>query len=95
MTNFMMQARHILFRVGKWLIRLSIDPSLRKDLQRIFWRIDGQMPQLLEEAGPVEVTGVIGEAIADVTGQRVTGQKIEAIVSLYSPIAAAVRNIQK
>lgn len=95
MDNLMMRVRHFLLRAGKWLIRLSLDPVLRKDLQQVFWRIDGQMPKLLKEAGPVEMTGAIGEVIANVTGERATGQRVEAIVSLYNPIAAAVRNFKK
>lgn len=95
MNNLMMRVRHFFLRIGKALIRLSVDPVLRKDLQQIFWRLDGQMPRLLEEAGPAEMTGAIGEVIADVTGQQATGQRVEAIVTLYNPIAAALRTFQR
>lgn len=91
----MMRLRQLLLRLGRMLIRLSLDPTLRRDLQRIFWRLDGQMPKLLAEAGPAEVTGVIGSAISEVTGEKATGQRVEAIVALYNPIAAAVRNLKR
>ena len=87
--------RPLLLRLGRALIRLSLDKSLRNDLQRVFWRVDGQMPKLLASDGPGAVTRFIGDAIAEATGQPATGQRVEAVVALYNPIAAAVRNLQR
>ena len=95
MNSFLVPWRSLLLRLGRALIRLSLDPALRKDLQRVFWRVDGQMPKLLASDGPGAVTRAIGDAIADATGQPATGQRVEAIVALYNPIAAAVRNLQR
>lgn len=87
--------RALMLRLGRALIVLSLDTNLRRDLQRVFWRVDSRMPQLLAGDGPVAVTRAIGDAITEATGQPATGQRVEAVVALYNPIAAAVRNLQR
>lgn len=87
--------RQGLLRLGQWCVRLSLDPQLRRDLALVYDRLDGQMPRLLRDATPVEMTVTIGKAIAEVTEQKPTGQKIAAIAALYNPIVATVRNLKR
>lgn len=86
----------LLLRLAKALLRLAIDQALEKSLPKVFDRIDAEMPVLLaNQAPPVKVTGLIASAIADATGKRATKAQLEAVIGLYNPVAAAVRNISR
>ena len=87
--------RLLLLRLGKALIRLSMDAELRHDLSTVYARLDGQIPTLLPTASPVEMTGSIASTIADVTGHKATSARIDAVVSLYNPVAATLRNLRQ
>ena len=95
MNSFFVQLRQLMVRLGRALIRLGMDAELRRDLAKVYARLDGQMPQLLKEASPVQMTGSIASAIADVTGHKATSNRIDAVVSLYNPVAATLRNLRK
>jgi len=49
----------------------------------------------LPTASPVEMTGSIASTIADVTGHKATSARIDAVVSLYNPVAATLRNLRQ
>lgn len=86
----------LLLRLAKALLGLAIDHALEKSLPKVFRRIDAELPVLLaNEAPPVKVTGLIASAIADATGKKATKQQVEAVIGLYNPVAAAVRNINR
>lgn len=95
MTPLLATVRQLLLKAGRMLIRLSMDAELQRDLSRIYARLDGEMPHLLKDAGPVQMTGSIAATIADVTGHKATSERIDAVVSLYNPIAATIRNLRK
>ena len=95
MTPFIATVRQLLLKAGRMLIRLSMDAELQRDLSRIYARLDGEMPHLLKDASPVQMTDSIASTIADVTGHRATSERIDAVVSLYNPIAATIRNLRK
>jgi hypothetical protein len=94
MKNTISQLRLVVMRVGRMLIRLAMDAELRRDLNRIYERLDSEMPNLLKETKPVQMTGSIASAIADVTGHKATADRIDAVVALYNPIAATIRNLR-
>ena len=86
--------RSLAIKTAKLLIRLAMDAELRRDLERIYVRLDGEMPNLLKEAKPVQMTGSIASAIADITGHKATSDRIDAVIALYNPIAATIRNLR-
>lgn len=84
----------LLLRLAKALLRMAIDQALEKSLPKVFGRIDAEMPVLLaNQAPPLKVTGLIASAISDATGQKASKAQVEAVIGLYNPVAAAVRNI--
>ena len=86
--------RQLLLRLGKACIRWSLDADVRDDLRTIYARLDGEIPFLLKQAGPMQMTGSIGSAIADVTGHKATSARIDAVIALYNPVAATLRNLR-
>jgi hypothetical protein len=52
------------------------------------------MPELLRTADPEVMTAEIAATIAQATGNGATARQIEQVVTLYSPIKAALRNAQ-
>ncbi len=88
--------RPFLLRLAKLLLRLSIDHVLDQKLPKVYGRIDQEMPLLLSnQAPPNQVTGLIASAISDATGQKASADQVEAIIGLYNPVAAAVRNLKR
>jgi hypothetical protein len=88
---------HVLFlRGARYLLQLAIDRALRQVLPMVFERIDQELPVLLNNHGtPAQVTGLFASAIADHTGSKATAEQVQAIVALYNPIAAAVRQLNR
>lgn len=95
MKNIIDFGRRLVLRLGRWLIVIATDSDVRKDLSRIYARLDGKMPQLLTSASPLEVTREISSTIAEVTGRKSTVNRIDSVVALYNPVAAALRNLRK
>lgn len=88
--------RSFLLRLAKVLLRLSIDHVLDQKLPKVYERIDQELPLLVtNQAPPLKVTGLIASAISDATGQKATKQQVEAVIGLYNPVAAAVRNLTR
>lgn len=88
--------RSFLLRLAKLLLRLSIDHVLEQKLPNVYGRIDKEMPLLLSnQAPPNQVTGLIASAISDATGKKASKEQLEAIIGLYNPVAAAVRNLKR
>lgn len=94
MTSNNTKLRCFLIKVARWLIRLAMDGELRRDLDRVYERLDDDMPNMLLELKPTQMTGTIASAIADVTGHKATADRIDAVVALYNPIAATIRNFR-
>jgi hypothetical protein len=69
-----------------------VDRQLRRALPYIYEHLDNEMPSLLRTATPELMTSQIAASISKVTGEIATPRQIEQVVSLYSPIAAALRN---
>ena len=92
-----MMSRRIWARLGRIFLKLALDKAVRVALPKIYERLDLEMPQLLESASPTQMTDAVSTAIAVATEGKVavTGTQIQAVVGLYSPIAAVVRNFSK
>lgn len=83
--------RSLLIRLSKILLRFAFDEGLRRSLPEIYKRLDAEVPVLLVNKAPAaSVQGSIASAIADATGQRASTSQIEAVISLYDPIKAAI-----
>jgi hypothetical protein len=80
--------------VIKPLAKGAIDRPLRKALPYVYERLDNEMPVLLRTADPEVMTAEIAATIAHATGNPATARQIEQVVSLYSPIKAALRNMK-
>ncbi len=86
--------RQMAFAAGRYLTQRAMDHLLRSNLGLIYERLDAEMPTLLRELKPAQMTGSIASAIADVTGEKATAERINAVVALYNPIAATIRNLR-
>lgn len=82
--------RIIALELSRTLLRLAMDPALRRELPEIFKHIDIQMPRLIGD-GPDAVRTAIGEAITSATKHHVTAEQISGVIALYDPTAAAKR----
>jgi hypothetical protein len=80
--------------VIKPLAKAAIDRPLRRVLPNVYNRLDNEMPTLLRTADPEVMTAEIAASIAHATGNPATARQIEQVVSLYSPIKAALRNVK-
>jgi hypothetical protein len=77
----------------KPLAMAVVDRPLKRALPAVFERLDNDMPELLQKADPEVMTAEIAAAITEATGNGATARQIEQVVSLYSPIKAALRNL--
>jgi hypothetical protein len=80
--------------VIKPLAKAAIDRPLRRVLPNVYNRLDNEMPTLLRTADPEVMTAEIAASIAQATGHPATARQIDQVVSLYSPIKAALRNVR-
>lgn len=88
--------RPALIRLAKLLLRLAMDRALLKVLPEVYRRLDADMPQVLSvKAAPIVVESVVAQAISSATNHRASETQIQAVIGLYDPIAAAIRNIKK
>lgn len=86
----------ILIRVAKLLLKLAMDHTLRQVLPKVYERLDEDMPQVLSmKPVPVVVESVVAQAITAATDKRATMSQIEAVIGLYDPIKAALRNVKR
>jgi hypothetical protein len=86
----------LLIRFAKLLLKAAMDAALRKALPKIYERLDADMPQLLAmQPVPTVVESVVGQAISASTGHRATETQIEAVLGLYDPVRAAIRNLKR
>ena len=93
MTNIF---RTIALELGRALLRLAVDRALRKELPKIFATVDLELPyRLASRAKPLEVQAVVTDAIEAQLGGKVTATQLNAVLSLYDPVKAALRNITR
>ena len=88
--------RTISFEIGRVLLRLAVDRALRRELPAIFARLDMELPFLLiNHSKPLEVQAVVTDAIEEKLGRVATATQVSAVLGLYDPVKAAIRNIRR
>lgn len=88
--------RTIALEVSRVLLRLAVDRALRKELPQIFAKLDIELPPMLvNHAKPLEVQAVVTDIIEEKIGGIATATQINAVLGLYDPVKAAIRNIRR
>jgi hypothetical protein len=89
--------RPLLTHIANVLLKMALERGIRVALPRIFNLLDQQMPVLLEQGNPANVTGAVADAIRIATDNkvRVSQNQIDAIMGLYSPVAGAAKKLFK
>ncbi len=82
--------RPLLVRLVPLLLRLAMDPALRRALPLIYARLDGELGLWVQEAlGAGAVQGRIASAISDAIGHSPTPRQLALVRLLYDPVQAA------
>jgi hypothetical protein len=93
MTNIF---RTISLEIGRALLKLAVDRALRKELPAIFAKLDIELPfMLINHAKPLEVQAVVTDAIEEKLGGIATATQVSAVLGLYDPVKAAIRNLKR
>ena len=88
--------RTIALELGRVALRLAVDRALRKELPQIFAKLDIELPPMLvNHAKPLEVQAVVTDIIEEKIGGFATATQISAVLGLYDPVNAAIRNIRR
>jgi len=88
--------RTISLEIGRALLKLAVDRALRKELPQVFARLDMELPFLLiNHAKPLEVQAVVTDAIEEKLGGIATATQVSAVLGLYDPVKAAIRNLKR
>mgnify|MGYP003642414949 CR=1 FL=1 len=93
MKNFFRTAS---LEISRALLKLAVDRALRKELPAIFARLDQDLPfALMNKAKPAAVKTVIADIIEEKIGRVPTPTQVNAVLSLYDPVKAAIRNARR
>ena len=88
--------RTISLQIARTLLKLAVDRALQKELPAIFKRLDLTVPyMLMNKAKPIQVQAAVTEAIEEKIGGIATATQVAAVLSLYNPVKAALRNINR
>ena len=88
--------RTIALDLGRVALRFAVDRALRRELPKIFARLDMELPFLLiNKAKPLEVQAVVTDAIEEKLGGIATATQVSAVLGLYDPVKAAIRNLKR
>jgi hypothetical protein len=88
--------RTIALELGRILLKLAADRALRKELPAIYARLDLELPFLLiNKTQPVAVQAVVTDVIEEKIGGIATATQVAAVLGLYDPVKAALRNIRR
>ena len=88
--------RIIALELGRVALRLAVNRALRKELPAIFAKLDVEVPFLLiNHAKPLEVQAVVTDIIEERIGNKATATQVSAILGLYDPVKAAIRNLKR
>jgi hypothetical protein len=86
----------IALELGRILLKLAADRALRKELPAIYARLDLELPFLLiNKTQPVAVQAVVTDVIEEKIGGIATATQVAAVLGLYDPVKAALRNIRR
>jgi hypothetical protein len=93
MTNIF---RTIALELGRILLKMAADRALRNELPGIFAKLDLELPyMLMNKAKPLEVQAVVTDVIEEKIGGIATATQVAAVLGLYDPVKAAIRNIRR
>jgi hypothetical protein len=93
MTNIF---RTISLQVGRALLSLAVDRALQKELPAIFKRLDLTVPyMLMNKAKPLQLQAAVTDAIEEKIGGIATATQVSAVLGLYDPVKAAIRNLKR
>jgi len=88
--------RTIALELGRVALGLAVDRALRKELPEIFAKLDLELPYMLaSRAKPLEVQAVVTDIIEERIGGIATATQISAVLGLYDPVKAAIRNLKR
>jgi hypothetical protein len=88
--------RTIALEISRALLKLAVDRALRRELPAIFAKLDMELPSMLvDHAKPLEVQAVVTDVIEEKLGGIATATQVSAVLGLYNPVKAAIRNIIK
>ena len=88
--------RTIALEISRALLKLAVDRALRRELPAIFATLDTDLPyMLMNKAKPLEVQTVVTDVIEEKIGGIATATQVSAILSLYDPVKAAIRNLKR
>jgi hypothetical protein len=88
--------KFLLIELAKLLLKAAMDKALRKALPKVYAQLDSDLPQVLSmNPAPIVVESVVAQSIAQATGDRATVDQIQAVIGLYDPIKAALRNLKR
>jgi len=87
--------RTIALQSARILLQLAVDRALQKELPKIFAQLDKDLPVLLfDKAKPLVVQAVITDAIEGKLGHTATATQVAAVLGMYDPVKAALKNIR-
>jgi len=88
--------RTVALELGRTLLKLAVDRALRKELPAIFARLDEDLPyMLMNKSEPLQVQAAVTEVIEEKIGGIATATQVAAVLGLYDPVKAAIRNIRR
>jgi hypothetical protein len=88
--------RTIALELGRIALRLAVDRALRRELPAIFAKLDLELPyMLMNKAKPLEVQAVVTDVIEEKIGGIATATQVSAVLGLYDPVKAAIRNLKR
>ena len=91
MTNIF---RSISLQVGRFLLSMAVDRALRNELPMIFARLDLELPfMLVNKAKPLTLQAAVTDAIEEKLGGIATATQVSAVLALYDPVKAALKNV--
>ena len=91
MTNIF---RTISLQIGRFLLSLAVDRALKNELPMIFARLDLELPfMLVNKAKPLTLQAAVTDAIEEKLGGIATATQVSAVLALYDPVKAAIKNV--
>lgn len=93
MTNVF---RTVALELGRVMLKLAVDRALRRELPAIFAKLDIELPSMLvNHAKPLELKAVVTDVIEEKIGGLATATQVSAVLGLYDPVKAAIRNLKR
>ena len=85
-----MNARPLLARLARHLLRLAIGAHLRRALPNVYARLDSELPYWFRfGVNARQVEGVLAQATSDALGRSPAPYELALVRLLYDPVAAA------